>query len=112
MVFKKMVIWHPKKCSQGHEFFWGITNSPQKEFYPMVYTSLPYHRNVFSSKTISGVIFIQYFIFQNNFWYLTCSDLEEILHGIGAWCEVPPIKIFSKSVNIKGSNYIIFSQLY
>ena len=47
-----------------------------------------------------------------NFSYIKCYDLDEILHGGSAWCEVPPVEILSKSVNFKGGNDIIFCQLY
>ena len=94
------------------KFFLGITNSPLKEFWPMVHTSLPYYGNATSSKTIFGLIFFHFLTFVQNFGHLKCSDLEEILHGSSAWCEVPPIKILSKLVDNKGGNDIIFSQLY
>ena len=90
------------------KFFLGIPNSPLKEFGPMVHTSLQYYGNVSGPKTIFGVIFFQFLIFERNFWYLKCSDLAEILHGGSTWCEVPPVEIWSKSVNFKGGNNIIF----
>ena len=31
----------PKNCSQGHEIYFGHQNSPPKEFWPLVHTSLP-----------------------------------------------------------------------
>ena len=64
----------------------------------MVDTSLPYYGNVPSSKTIFRVTFFNFFIFECNFWYLTCSDLDEILHGSSAWCEVRSLimRIFFK----------------
>ena len=51
-------------------FVGGITNSLLKEFQPMVHTSLPYHGNVPSSKTIFRVTFFKFLIFECNFWYL------------------------------------------
>ena len=90
------------------KFFLGIPNSPLKEFGPMVHTSLQYYGNVSGPKTIFGVIFFQFLIFKRNFWYLKSFDLDEVLHGGSTWCEVPPVKIWSKSVNFKGGNNIIF----
>ena len=109
---QKILIWHQKKTLRVMKFFWGITNSPLKEFWPMVHTSLLYYGNATSSKTIFGLIFFHFLTFVQNFGHLKCSDLEEILHGSSAWCEVPPIKILSKSVNIKGGNDIIFLDPY
>ena len=106
---QRIVIWHSKNALTVMKFFLGITNSPLKEFWPMVYTSLPYYGNATSSKTNFRVIFFQFLIFEHNFGHLKCSDLDGILHGGSPWCEVPPIKILSKSVNIKGVNDIIFS---
>ena len=104
-----IIMWYPKNAPRVMKFFGGITNSPLKEFWPMVHTSLPYYGNATSSKTIFGVIFFQFLTFVQNFGHLKCSNLEEILHGSSAWCEVPPIKILSKSVDNKGVNDIIFS---
>ena len=105
---QRTIMWYPKNAPRVMKFFWGITNSPLKEFWPMVHTSLPYYGNATSSKTIFGLIFFHFLTFVQNFGHLKCSDLEEILHGSSAWCEVPPIKILSKSVNNKGGNDIIF----
>ena len=109
---QRTVIWHPKNAPRVMKFFLGITNSLWKEFWPMVHTSLPWYDNATSSKTIFRVIFFQFLIFEHNFGHLKCSDLDEILHGGSPWCEVPPIKILSKSVNIKGGNDIICLDLY
>ena len=97
----------PKKCIQGHEIFFGHHQQSPKGI-----LALPYYGNVSSSKTIFGVIFFQFLIFVRNFGNIQGSDLDEILHGGSPWCEVPPIKILSKSVDNKGGNDIIFSQLY
>ena len=94
------------------KFFLDITNRSLKEFWPMVHTSLPYYGNVSGLKTIFEVFFSQFLIFEHNFWHLKCSDLDEILTGGRPWCEVPPVKISSKSVHIKGGNNIIFLELY
>ena len=109
---QKIVIWHPKNAVRVMKFFWAITYSPLMGFWPMVYTSLPYYSNVTSSKTIFGVIFVLFLIFDRNFWYLNCSDLNEILHGGSPWYQVPPVKIWSKLVNFKRGNDIIFLELY
>ena len=93
------------------KFFLDITNRSLKEFWPMVHTSLPYYGNVSGLKTIFEVFFSQFLIFEHNFWHLKCSDLDEILTGGRPWCEVPPVKISSKSVNFKGGNDSIFLQL-
>ena len=90
------------------KFFLGIPNSPLKEFGPMVHTGLQYYGNVSGPKSIFGVIFFQFFIFERSFWYLKCSDFDEILHGTSTWCEVPTVRILSKSVNFKGGRDIIF----
>ena len=90
------------------KFFLDITNRSLKEFWPMVHTSLPYYGNVSGLKTIFEVFFFQFLFFEQNFLHLKCSDLDEILTGGRPWCEVPPVKISSKSVNFKGGNDIIF----
>ena len=63
------------------KFFLGIPNSPLKEFWPMVHTGLQYYGNVSGPKSIFGVIFFQFLIFERSFWYLKCSDFDGILHG-------------------------------
>ena len=107
-----MVIWCPKIALRGMKFFGGIPNSLLKEFWPMVHTSLLYYGNVSGPMTIFEVIFFQFLHFELNLWCLKSSDLDEILHGGSTWCEVPPVKIWSKSVNFKGGNNINFRKLY
>ena len=77
----KFVILHPKMAPRAMKFFLGITNSPLKEIQPTVHTSLQYHGNVSSPKTDFEVVFFRFLTFECNFWYLECSDLDEILHG-------------------------------
>ena len=90
------------------KFLLDITNRSLKEFWPMVHTSLPYYGNVSGLKTIFEVFFFQFLIFEHIFWHLKSSDFYEIFTGGRPWCEVPPVKISSKSVNVKGGNDIIF----
>ena len=78
----------------------------------MVHMSLSYYGNATSSKTIFGVIFFQFLIFKKNFWHLKCSDFDAILHEGSPWCDVPPVKIWSKTVILKRGYNIIFLYLY
>ena len=57
---------------------------------------------------ISFMQIINFFHFERYFQYLQWSDLNTILPGGSPWCQVPPVKILSKSVNFKGGNNIFF----
>ena len=70
-----------KKAKYFGLFFLSIPDSHLKEFWPKVHTGLQYCGNVSGPKTIFGVILFQFLIFERNFWYLKCSDFDEILHG-------------------------------
>ena len=98
--------------SGSWNFFRASPTVILRNFGPWFIRPWRYYDNATSSKTIFRVIFFQFWIFKKNFWHLKCSDLDEILHGGSPWCDVPPVKIWSKSVNFKRGNDIIFLELY
>ena len=59
----------------------------------MVHKCLPYFGNVSGSKTIFGVFFVEFWIFEHNFGYLKSSDFDENLHGGSPGHKIFPVKI-------------------
>ena len=89
------------------KFLGGITNSPLKEFWPMVHTSLPYYDKPPAQRRISESFFSNFWFSKRIFGTWNAPILMQFYMKA-----VPPVKIWSKTVILKRGYNIIFLYLY